>query len=204
MTVDGWRTDLVRTLREMVEILDAPHADVAARIQGVVDGLESAPPGAVSDSLLRRVRRLRQGTMGSLSDVVFGELRDRRWVADQERTERWARLSQRLAEDVSRLPPAKPPDLFLVTDRVRECWLSGSALPARPPWPVEVFPPVWLDRDDTTDEVSLRPTGGRPIPEDGLEVSVLWDGRSEGDGRDLGTGLVFTSRSSAEAAARHA
>ncbi len=200
MTADDWRSDLVLTLREMVATLDAQHADVAARIRGVADELESAPPGAVPDRLLRRVRRLRQGTMGSLSDVVFAELRGRRWVPDPERTERWNRLSRRLAEDVARLPPAKPADLFLVTDSVRECWLDGPGLPARPPWPVEVFPPVWLDRVATADAVSLRPEGGGPIPGDGVEVSVVWEGGSGGGGRVLGTGRVYTTRSSAEAA----
>jgi hypothetical protein len=202
VTDDDWRGPLLRTLKEMVQALDAPHADVRARIRGVVDELESSPPGVAPDRLLRRVRRLRQGTMGSLSDVVFADLRDGRWIADPTRTDRWTRLSQRLAEDVSRLPPAKAPDLYLVTDRVRECWLDGSASLARPPWPVEVFPPVWLDRDATTDEINLGPAVAGPIPEDGLEVSVLWDGGGVGGRRVLGSGRVFTSRASAKAAAR--
>jgi hypothetical protein len=199
VTADDRRSDLLATLREMVATLDAPHADVAARIRGVADELESAPPGPVAERLLRPVRRLRQGTMGSLSDVVFAELHDRRWVIDQERTERWDRLSRRLAEDVAGLPPAQPPDLFLVTDRVRECWLDGPGLPAPPPWRVEVFPPVWLDRVATAEVVSLVPERGGPIADDGLGVSIVWEGGSEGGGRALGTGQVYSTRAAAEA-----
>jgi hypothetical protein len=200
MAADDWRSDLLRTLQEMVATLDASHADVAARIQGVVDELDGAPPGDVSDRVLRRVRRLRQGTMGSLSDVVFAELRDRRWVTDPERTERWKRLSQRLAEAVSRLPPTVPPDLFLVTDRVRECWLGASGLPARPPWPVEVFPPVWLDHDATTEEVVLSPTDSGPVPQRGMDVAVLRAHETDPSAAVLATGRVYADRASAEAA----
>jgi hypothetical protein len=199
VTADDWRSDLLATLREMVATLDAPHADVAARIRGVADELESAPPGPVPERLLRRVRRLRQGTMGSLSDVVFAELRGRAWVPDPERTERWERLSRRLAQDVARLPPAAPPDLYLVTDRVSECWLEEPGLPASPPWPVEVFPPVWLDRVATADAVSLRPERGGPIPEEGAAVSLVWEGGGAGGGRVLGTGRVYLTRAAAEA-----
>jgi hypothetical protein len=200
MTATDQRTALVRTLTEMVETLDAPHARVAARIRGIVDELESAPPSDLPDRLLRRVRRLRQGTMGSLSDVVFAELHDGRWVPDQARSERWAHLSQRLGDEVAHLPSAKPPDMFLVTDRVRECWLFEPETLARPIWHVDVFPPIWLNPKATTDDVSLRPTSPRPFPEDGMEVTILWGGATEGGERVLGTGRVFTSRSMAEAA----
>ena len=204
MTPTDRRTALVQTLKEMVETLDAPHADVAERIRGIVDELESAPPSALPDRLLLRVRRLRQGTMGSLSDVVFAQLHDGRWVPDQARSQHWAHLSQRLGEEVALLPSAKPPDMFLVTDRVRECWLLGPESLTRPTWLVDVFPPVWLDPEATTDEVGLRPTGPGPFPGDGMEVTILWGGATEGGERVVGTGRVFTSRSVAEAAAGRA
>lgn len=174
MTATDHRTALLRTLRDMIEILDAPHTDVAALRQRVADDLDAASPGLLPDRLLRRVRRLREGTMGSLSDVVFAELRDGRWVPDPARTERWTHLSRRLRDDVARLPPAEPPDLLLISDRVRECWLFEPGPIGHPPWHVDVFPPLWLSGETTTDEVRLRPTGAAQLPADGLEVSIVW------------------------------
>ncbi len=89
--------------------------------------------------------------------------------------------------------------MFLVTDRVRECWLEPETL-ARPIWHVDVFPPIWLDPKATTDDVSLRPTSPRPFPVNGMEVTILWGGATEGGERVLGTGVLFTSRSMAETA----
>jgi hypothetical protein len=157
VTAASPRTALAHTLREMVETLDTPHADVAARIQRVLDEVESAPPGALPDRLLRRIRRLREGTMGSLSDVVFAELREGRWVADTDRNERWTQLSRRLRDDIVRLPAPPPPDLFLVTDRVRECWLIEPGPVSDLVWHVEVFPPIWSGPTTTiTRSVSVR------------------------------------------------
>lgn len=200
MTATDQRTALLRTLRGMIEALDAPHADVAARLQRVADDLDSAPPGPLPDRLLRRVRRLREGTMGSLSDVVFAQLRDGRWVPDPARTERWTHLSRQLRDDVARLPPAEPPDLFLVSDRLRECWLFEPGSIGQPPWHVDVFPPLWLSGQATADDVRLRPTGQAQLPADNLEVSIVWGEGGEGDERVLGTGRLFSSRVAAQAA----
>lgn len=200
MTAIDGRAALVRTLREMVGALDAPHADVAARIQGVLDGVDSAPGGEVPERLLRRVRRLRQGTMGSLSDVVFAELRDGRWIPDDARNERWAQLGRRLRDDVALLPPPTPADLFLVSDRVRECWFLEPSSAKDLVWSMEVFPPVWLDGQATTDEVHLRSTGPGWPPGDGEEVAVVSGGAGRGE-QAVGTGRVFRSRAAADAAA---
>ena len=202
MTATSPRTELVHTLRGMVEVLDASHLDVAARIQLVLDAVEAAPPGDLPDRLLRRVHRLRQGTMGSLSDVVFAERREGRWVADVDRNERWAQLSRRLRDDIARLPPPTPPDLFLVSSRLRECWLLEPETASEPGWLVEVFPPVWSGPALTTDEVHLRPVGDGPSSADGVEVSIVSSDANDLGPRVLGSGHVFLSRTRADAAAR--
>jgi len=88
----------------MEETLEgSPHAIVQARIRRVREELEAAPPGPLSSDLVQHVHQLRQGTMGSLSDVVFADLRDNRWIPDEPRNERWLQLSRDLRDYARRL-----------------------------------------------------------------------------------------------------
>jgi hypothetical protein len=98
------RGGLIEVLRSMEETLEnSPHKIVQARIRRVREELEAALPGPLSSDVVHHVHQLRQGTMGSLSDVVFADLRDNRWIPDEARNERWLQLSGELRDYAQRL-----------------------------------------------------------------------------------------------------
>lgn len=99
-----------------------------------------------------------------------------------------------------------PPDLYLVTDRVREGWLVDRTLADSDARKVEVQPPIWTGSTTTSEYVVLRgPT------DDGHEVEITVEQGSGPSGQaavasgdpvvDLGRGRVFTTRDGADAAA---
>ena len=129
MTDPTAREAIELTLAELASMLRPEHAVLAARVRR---GATSPPPTRTEKSQtgdVRMLRRITMGTMGGMSDVAFGAIVDGRWVADEARDHRFRDLSVRLSGQLSRLPPSQPPDLFLVTDRVRQArWLTRPRL----------------------------------------------------------------------------
>jgi len=123
--------------------------------------------------------------MESLSDVVFGELVDGQWRSDVARDRRFAELSRALRDQAAHLPESKPPDLFLMTDRLCECWLVNPTASRAGAWRVEVQPPLWVDEGPTNELVFLRP---RERVDDwnagfdrdtGMVVDIVWPDRGD-------------------------
>ncbi len=209
MTDTEPREAIAQLLTEMAEMLTGEHAWIATRLLNVVGELRAAPSGDLPDYLVRKARRLREGTMGSLSDIIFGQFIDRRWVPDEARDRRFADLSRQLATQMARLPASHPPDYFLVTDRVRECWLVEPPSSNGSSWTVEVQPPVWMDAHATTEHVMLRSRGAGALDANGaveVEIRALATDASAQGGLGtrptvaLGVGQLRTTREAAGAA----
>jgi hypothetical protein len=192
------------TLDQVASMLDLEHAAIAQRVRRARDELVDDPGSDLPDSTIRRLRRLMTGTMGSMSDVAFGTLVDGRWVVDGEKERRYQNLSRELEDQLARLPPSRPPDLYLVTDRVREGWLMdlGNTEPGLRR--VEVQPPIWTGSTTTSEVVDLRGVIGDG---DEVEISVEQSPGSSTEAPadrkpvlDLGLGRVFATREAAEAA----
>ena len=199
------REAIASTLAELASMLEREHAGLAERVRRALDVVAGDPHEHLSDPAVRLLRRLTTGTMGAMSDVVFGAIVDERWVAESARDQRFHELSLRLGEQLSRLPPSRPPDLFLVTDRVREVWLYEEDSPGAAERTAEVQPPIWTGPATTAEIVVLQ--GGT---ENGADVDIavpVSPGTSNQTGSasrtavvDPGHGRVFTTRDEAQAA----
>jgi hypothetical protein len=92
-----------------VGMLGAEHAVLASRLSDVAMELRQAPPGDLDGRLAGHVRRLTQGTMGSLSDVMLGSFQGQQWVLDRDRDARFGALRRELGALIARLPPQAEP-----------------------------------------------------------------------------------------------
>jgi len=196
MTDPTVREAIASTLAEIASMLEPEHAALAGRVRRARDVAAADPRGELADRDVRLLRRITTGTMGGLSDVAFGAIVNGGWVADEARDQRFHGLSRRLDDQLSRLPPSQPPDLFLVTDRVRQAWLLERDSPAIADRAVEVQPPIWTGPATTSEMVVLR--GGA---ENGADVDVVAeDPASPGAQVGIGHGRVFVTLADAEAA----
>lgn len=204
MTDVALRQALAATLNALASLLDREHAAIAQRVRRALDELVNDPGTDLPDSTLRRLRRLMTGTMGSISDVTFGTLVDGRWVVDGDKERRFQDLSRELVDQLARLPPSRPPDLYLVTDRVREGWLMAGDLTEPELRRVEVQPPIWTGSTTTSEVVTLR---GAIADSEEVEVTAEHSPGSNSQAAagptpvlDLGLGRVFATREAADAA----
>jgi hypothetical protein len=187
---------IASTLAELGSMLQPEHAALAGRIRRAHDVAAADPQGELADRDVRLLRRITMGTMGGMSDVAFGAIVDGRWVVDEARDQRFHDLSLRLSDQLSRLPPSQPPDLFLVTDRVRQAWLLERDSPGIADRAVEVQPPIWTGPATTSEIVVLR--GGS---ENGADVEVVVEDPASPSAQvDIGHGRVFVTLEDAEAA----
>jgi hypothetical protein len=100
---------LIGVIDELVGMLGAEHAVLASRLSDVAMELRQAPPGDLDGRLVGHVRRLTEGTMGSLSDVMLGSFQGRQWVVDRDRDARFGALRRELGALIARLPPQAEP-----------------------------------------------------------------------------------------------
>lgn len=206
MTDVALREAIATTLDQLASMLEREHAALGQRLRHARDELVDDPSPDLPDSIVRRLRRLVTGTMGAMSDVTFGALVDGRWVPDDAREQHFRDLSREFQDQLSRLPTSSPPDLYLVTDRVREGWLIDGGSTDIYGRNAEVQPPIWTGPTTTSEFVVLL---GRI--DDGDEVEIIGGQGPGSRGQtavasrspavDLGRGRVFTTRDAADAAA---
>jgi hypothetical protein len=98
-------SSLIRVIDELVSMLGPENSVLATRLRDVAGELRQAPPGDPDGGLARNVRRLTEGTMGSLSDVMLGSFHGRRWVLDRDRDATFSALRRELGALIARLPP---------------------------------------------------------------------------------------------------
>lgn len=205
MTDPTIREAIASTLAELASMLEPEHAALAERLRRAHEVAARDPGGDLPDQAVRLLRRVTMGTMGAMSDVAFGSIVDGRWVADDVRDQRFHDLSLRLSDQLSRLPPSRPPDLFLVTDRVREVWVLERHSPGSEARTAEVQPPIWTGPATTSEVVVLH--GGT---ENGADIEITVEGGPRArHGTDpvspsapvaIGHGRVFVTREEAVAA----
>lgn len=177
-------------------MLQPEHIAIAGRVRRARDVATADLSGEMADRDVRLLRRITMGTMGGLSDVAFGSIVDGRWVADEAGDQRFHDLSLRLNDQLSRLPPSQPPDLYLVTDRVRQAWLLERGSAGIADRAVELQPPIWTGPATTSEIVVLR--GGT---ENGAAVEVVAEDPASPSAQvDIGHGRVFVTLEDAEAA----
>ena len=199
MTDPTVREAVASTLAELGSMLQPEHPALAVRVRRAHDVAAADPHGELADRDVRLLRRITMGTMGGMSDVAFGAIVDGRWVADEARDQRFHDLNLRLDHQLSLLPPSQPPDLFLVTDRVRQAWLLERDSTGIGDRAIEVQPPIWTGPATTSEIVVLRGS-----TENGADVEVVVeDPASSGAQVDIGPGRVFATLEDAEAAVQH-
>ena len=199
------RQAIASTLDALASMLDREHAALAQRLRRTHNELVDDQSPDVPDATVRRLRRLTTGTMGAMSDVTFGALVDGRWVTDEVRERRYRDLSREFVDQLASLPPSSRPNLYLVTDRVREGWLIDRGSDGQEGRHVEVQPPIWTGSTTTSEFVFLR---GRIDDGDEVEITVEQGSGPSGTTADgsghavieLGRGRVFARRDAAEAA----
>jgi len=192
MTDPVLREAMATTLDDLASMLDRAPTALVQRLRRAHDELVDDPSSDLSDSTVRRhVRGAGRRPLG------------RRRCSRTTLSRREPRVPGPALEAAAIEPP---PDLHLVTDRVREGWLIDGGSTDKDGRNVEVQPPIWTGSTTTSEFVVLH---GRIDDGDEVEITVE---QGSGPSRhtavasgspvvDLGRGRVFTTRDAAEAGA---